>query len=63
VATIQLNRPPGSHGVGRSGQLVTLNFQAVARGTAVVIIPHLAVRDSQGAIISNSTPQLTITVK
>ena len=63
AAMIQLNRPPGSHGVGRSGTLVTLIFQAVAPGTAVVQIPHLAVRNAQGAIISNSTPQLTVTVK
>ena len=63
VAVIQLNRPPGSHGGGGSGTLVTLNFQAVARGTAVVQIPHLAVRNAQGAVISNSTPQLTVTVK
>jgi general secretion pathway protein D len=63
AAIIQLNRPPGSHGVGGSGTLVTLSFQAVARGTAVVRIPHLAVRNAQGAVISNSTPQLTITVK
>ncbi len=63
VAIIQLNHPPGSPGVGGSGTLVTLNFQAVARGTAVVLIPHLAVRDAQGAVVSNSTPQFTITVK
>jgi general secretion pathway protein D len=63
VAVIQLNRPPGSPGVGGSGTLVTLNFQAVARGTAVVLIPHLAVRNTKGAVISNSTPQLTVTVK
>jgi general secretion pathway protein D len=63
VAVIQLNRPPGSPGVGGSGTLVTLNFQAVAPGTAVVIIPHLAVRNSQGTVLSNSTPQFAVTVK
>ena len=63
AAMIQLNRPPGSRGVGESGKLVTLNFQAVARGTAVVTIPHLAVRNAQGRVISNSTPQFTVTVK
>ena len=63
AAVIQLNRPPGSRGVGGSGTLVTLNFQAVARGATVVTIPHLAVRNAQGAVVSNSTPQLTVTVK
>jgi general secretion pathway protein D len=63
VAIIQLNHPPGSRGAGGSGTLVSLNFQAVARGTTVVMIPHLAVRNAKGAVISNSTPQLTVTVK
>ena len=63
VAVVQLNRPPGSRGVSGSGTLVTLNFQAVARGTTVVMIPNLAVRSAQGAVVSNSTPQLTVTVK
>jgi general secretion pathway protein D len=63
VAVVQLNRPPGSRGAGGSGTLVTLNFQAVARGATVVTIPHLAVRNAQGAVISNSTPQFTVTVK
>ena len=63
MAIIQLNRLPGSPGLGGSGTLVTLNFQAVARGAAVVTIPHLAVRNSQGAVISNSTPQFTVMVK
>jgi general secretion pathway protein D len=63
AAIIQLNRPPGSHGASRSGTLVTLDFQAVARGTAVVQIPRLAVRNTQGVVISNSTPQLTVSIK
>ena len=63
AAVIQLNRPPGSRGVGGSGTLVTLNFQAVARGATVVTVPHLAVRNTRGAVVSNSTPQLTVTVK
>jgi len=63
AAIIQLNHPPGSRGVSGSGTLVSLNFQAVARGATAVIIPHLTVRDSQGTIVSNSTPQLTVTVK
>ena len=63
VAIVQLNRPPGSRGVGGSGTLVTLNFQAVARGTTVVMVPNLTVRSAKGAVVSKSTPQLTITVK
>ena len=61
-AVIQLNRPRGARGLSGSGTLVTLSFQAVASGTTVVMIPHLSVRNAQGAVISNVTPQLTVTV-
>jgi general secretion pathway protein D len=63
MATIQLNRPPGSHGVSGSGMLVTLNFQAVARGASTVMIPHFTVRNAQGEVISSSTPQFTVSVR
>jgi general secretion pathway protein D len=63
VAVVQLNRPPGSPGVSGSGTLVTLNFQAVAQGTTLVTVPNLAVRSAKGAVVSNSTPQLAVTVK
>jgi general secretion pathway protein D len=63
LAVVQLNRPPGSGGASGSGTLVTLNFQAVASGTTLVRVPNLAVRSAQGAVVSNSTPQLAVTVK
>jgi general secretion pathway protein D len=63
LVVVQLNLPPGSGGVSGSGTLVTLNFQAVARGAALIRVPNLAVRSAQGAVVSNSTPQLTVTVK
>ena len=63
LVVVQLNLPPGTGGVSGSGTLVTLNFQAVARGAALIRIPNLAVRSAQGAVVSNSTPQLTVTVK
>jgi general secretion pathway protein D len=63
TAVVQLSRPPGARGVVGSGTLVTLSFQAVARGTTVVMVPNLAVRSAKGAVVSNSTPQLTVTVK
>jgi general secretion pathway protein D len=63
-ANIQLNRLPGNPGVsGPSGTLVTLNFQAIAKGSAVVSIPNLSVRNSQGAPVATGSPQVSITVK
>ena len=63
TAVVQLSRPPRSPGVDGSGTLVTLDFEAVARGTTVVMVPNLTVKNAQGAVVSSSTPQLTVTVK
>ena len=60
---MNLNRPPNTQGVSGSGVLATLNFQAVAKGTATVAIPNLTVRNSQGQVVFSGSPQLTINVK
>jgi len=63
-ASIQLNVGPNSSGVNvSSGTLVTLNFQAVQTGSSSVSIPFLTVRNSQGQVITSSSPQLTVSVK
>jgi hypothetical protein len=63
-ATIQLNRLPGKPGVtAPTGTLVTLTFQAIAKGDAVVSAPNLTVRNSQGAPVATGSPQVNIAVK
>jgi general secretion pathway protein D len=63
TATIQLNRAPGTPGVNGGGVLVTLNFQAVARGMTVVNVPGLMVRNSQGQPVATGNPQASIRVQ
>jgi general secretion pathway protein D len=63
MATIQLNRPPGVPGVSGAGSLVTFTFQAIARGTTIVTIPNLVVRDSKGAALVTTMPQLSVNIK
>jgi hypothetical protein len=63
AATVQLARPAGSAGSSGDGVLVKLNFQAVGRGNTNVIIPNLAVFNSQGQPTLNGSPQLTVNVK
>lgn len=63
MATVQLNRQPGTPGVNGGGVLVTLNFQPVARGMTVVNLPNLMVRNSQGQPVATGNPQLTISVQ
>jgi general secretion pathway protein D len=63
TAGIQLNRLPGVPGANGSGVLVTMTFQAVGRGPATVTIPNLTIRNSQGQVISTSSPSLVVNVK
>jgi len=63
LATINLNRLPGSAGSSGSGVLVTLVFQAVGPGAANIRVPNLNVRDSQGLVVASGVPAMTINVK
>jgi general secretion pathway protein D len=63
TAVLQLNRQPGTPGVGGNGVLVTLNFTTLARGLTVVNLPNLAVRNSQGQSVAGGAPQLSISVR
>jgi general secretion pathway protein D len=63
AATVQLGRLPGTPGVNGAGTLVTLNFQAVGKGSTAVLVPNLTVRNSQGQVVSTSSPQLTVNIR
>jgi general secretion pathway protein D len=64
AASVILNVIPNNPGVtAASGTLVTLDFQAVGAGSGTVTIRSLAVKNSRGSVIHESSPQLTVTVK
>ena len=63
AATVQLARPAGSPGASGNGVLVTLNFQAVGRGSTSITIPNLTVFNSQGQPGLSGSPQLTVNIK
>jgi general secretion pathway protein D len=63
LATIQLNRLPGTPGANGAGVLITLNFQTVGKGATTVTIPNLSVRSSQGQVLATGSPQLVVNVK
>jgi general secretion pathway protein D len=63
LATITLNRVPGSTGVSGSGVLVTMIFQAIAPGNTTVRIPNLNVKDAQGQVVAAGMPQMVINVR
>jgi len=63
TATIQLNRPPGAPGVSGTGVLMTLNFQAVARGDTSVTIPNLIMRNSQNQSANAGNASLPVRIQ
>jgi general secretion pathway protein D len=63
TATIQLSRQPGTPGVNGSGTLVTLQFQAVGKGTSMVFVPNLIVRNSRGQTVVDGSPRMTVSVQ
>jgi general secretion pathway protein D len=62
-ATIEILRTPGTPGVKASGLLCTLHFQAVGKGNATITVPSLMLRNSQGQVIGQGNPQVTVAVK
>jgi hypothetical protein len=63
TATVQLGLPPGAQGIGGTGVMAVLNFQAVAKGTTTVVVPQLTVRNTQGQVVAAGSPQVTVNVK
>lgn len=62
-ATITLNRIPGTGGVSGSGTLVTLTFQAVGKGSAVVSVVDAGLRNMQLSPITAPAPSLNVVVQ
>ncbi|MEO8595526.1 MAG: cohesin domain-containing protein [Candidatus Solibacter sp.] len=63
AAAMNLNRLPNSPGVSGSGILTSLVFQAIAKGTTTVTVPNLTVRNAQGQVVFQGSPQMVINVK
>ena len=63
TATIQIARKPGVPGVSGVGTLVSLNFQGVAKGSAIVTVPNLTLSNSKGQAVGTASPHVTVNVK
>jgi hypothetical protein len=63
AALVNLNRLPQTPGVGGSGVLVSLVFQAVGTGNTTVTVPNMTVRNTQGQPVFSGSPQMTVTVR
>jgi general secretion pathway protein D len=62
-AIVILNRLPGAPGVSGSGPLVTVTFQAVARGTTQLTVPEVTIRDSKMQLLPAPPPSVQIEVQ
>ncbi|MGC9971903.1 MAG: cohesin domain-containing protein [Bryobacteraceae bacterium] len=62
-ATVNLNRMPGTSGIGGSGVLATFTFQAVKPGATVVTFSELTARNSQLQPIQAAIPQTSLVIK
>lgn len=63
AAIISMNRVPGAGGISGSGNLVTLKFQAIGKGTSAISFEDLTLRDARLQPISVTPPSTSILVK
>jgi general secretion pathway protein D len=62
-AAVSVARDPASGGISGSGAVLTVVFEAVAKGTTTVTVPQLTMTGSAGQSIAAQPPTLTISVK
>jgi general secretion pathway protein D len=60
---VSMNRVPGAGGVSGQGTLLTLKFQAVGRGVAMLSFEELVLRDARLNNIAVQPPSMAIQVK
>jgi general secretion pathway protein D len=63
TATIQVNRKPGTPSVAGTGTLLTLNFKALASGSATVTASDISLNNAQNQRLASGNSTIAITVK
>jgi general secretion pathway protein D len=63
MASVRVNRKPGTRAVSGSGDLLTLSFKAIGRGTATVSVSNLTLNNAQNQTVGSASPKVAITVK
>jgi general secretion pathway protein D len=63
LASVRLNRKPGSSAVAGAGTLLTVTFKALAAGTATVNAANITLNNSQSQMMGSGSPKLTINIK
>ena len=63
LASIRVNRKPGSAPVAGSGTLLTLTLKALAPGTARLTAVNISLNNAQTQMLGSGSPVLTINIK
>ena len=62
-AAVGIARDPTSGGVSGSGTVLTIMFQAVAKGTTTINVPQFTMTGAAGQPIAAAAPRVTLNVK
>ena len=63
LASVRLSRKPGSAAVAGTGTLLTLNFKALASGTATVSANNITLSNAQNQMVGSGSPKMTVNIK
>jgi general secretion pathway protein D len=63
LASIRVNRKPGSAAVGGNGTLLTLTLKALAPGAAKLTAANITLNNAQTQMLGSGSPVLTINIK
>jgi general secretion pathway protein D len=63
LASIRVNRKPGSAAVGGNGTLLTLTLKALAPGEAKLTAANITLNNAQTQMLGSGSPVLTINIK
>jgi general secretion pathway protein D len=63
MASVRVNRKPGTPAASGTGDMLTLSFKAIGRGTATVSVSNLTLNNSQNQPVGSANPKIAITVK
>jgi len=63
LASVRLSRKPGSAAVAGTGNLLTLNFKALASGTATISANNITLSNAQNQMVGSGSPKMTVNIK
>ena len=63
LASVRINRKPGTPAISGTGTILTLKFKAVGKGTATVSATNITLNNAQNQMVGSGNPKITVNVK